>query len=140
MGRKVEETNLTIMYLLDSNAIIQYLKVSLPSEGMNFLNNVVDEECNISIISKMETLGFNFKTIEEQGVMENFINGSTIYGINDEVVNKTISIRKIKKIDLPDAIIAATAIEYNFTLITRNINDFQNIEGLKLLNPFDLGK
>ena len=88
----------------------------------------------------METLGFNFKTIEEQGVMENFINGSTIYGINDEVVNKTISIRKIKKIDLPDAIIAATAIEYNFTLITRNINDFQNIEGLKLLNPFDLGK
>ena len=128
------------MYLLDSNAIIQYLKVSLPSEGMNFLNNVVDEECNISIISKMETLGFNFKTIEEQGVMENFINGSTIYGINDEVVNKTISIRKIKKIDLPDAIIAATAIEYNFTLITRNINDFQNIEGLKLLNPFDLGK
>ena len=128
------------MYLLDSNAIIQYLKVSLPSEGMNFLNNVVDEECNISIISKMETLGFNFKTIEEQGVMENFINGSTIYGINDEVVNKTISIRKIKKIDLPDAIIAATAIEYNFTLITRNINDFQNIEGLKLINPYEIGK
>jgi predicted nucleic acid-binding protein len=39
---------------------------------------------------------------------------------------------------LPDAIIAATALVYDLTLITRNTSDFKNMEGLKVINPFDL--
>ena len=39
-------------------------------------------------------------------------------------------------IKLPDAIIAATALVYDLTLISRNVSDFKNIEGLKVLNPF----
>ena len=42
-----------------------------------------------------------------------------------------------KKTKTPDAIIAATAIVNNFTLITCD-NDFINITDLKLLNPNDL--
>lgn len=38
----------------------------------------------------------------------------------------------------PDAIIAATALANDFTLITRNIKDFKNIEGFKLVNPHDM--
>jgi len=33
-------------------------------------------------------------------------------------------------------IIAATAIVYNLMLVTHNIDDFKNIQGVKLLNPF----
>lgn len=54
------------------------------------------------------------------------------------MVNCTIAIREIYKIKLPDAIITATALVYNLTLITRNISDFQNIESLKIINPHAL--
>lgn len=39
---------------------------------------------------------------------------------------------------LPDAVIAASAIFLNATLVTQNIKDFEGIEGLFLLNPFDM--
>jgi len=39
---------------------------------------------------------------------------------------------------LPDAIIAATAIFHNFTLLTRNVDDFKNISFLHILNPWEI--
>lgn len=60
-----------------------------------------------------------------------------VLGIDDKVVEQTIRICKSQKIKLPDAIIAATASVYDFSLITRNTSDFKNIQGLKLLNPWD---
>jgi predicted nucleic acid-binding protein len=51
---------------------------------------------------------------------------------------KTAELRKTHKIKLPDAIIAGTALTYNLTLITRNISDFKNMEGLKVVNPFEV--
>jgi predicted nucleic acid-binding protein len=43
--------------------------------------------------------------------------------------------RMYKKLKLGDAIIAATALEHNLALITRNIADFRNIAGLRVLDP-----
>jgi predicted nucleic acid-binding protein len=40
------------------------------------------------------------------------------------------------KIKLLDALIAATAIVYQLTLVTRNVGDFNKINGLNLLDPF----
>ena len=34
-----------------------------------------------------------------------------------------------------DLLIAATALQYNLTLVTRNVRDFQRIPGLKLYQP-----
>jgi predicted nucleic acid-binding protein len=48
-----------------------------------------------------------------------------------------IEIRQQKKIKLGDAIIAATALLNNFTLVTRNQKDFEKINGINILNPFD---
>jgi predicted nucleic acid-binding protein len=36
-----------------------------------------------------------------------------------------------------DSLLAATAIQRHLTLVTRNIKDFQGIEGLKIFNPWD---
>ena len=124
-------------YLLDTNVVINYLDTSLPLAGMQLLNTIVDEEPIVSVVTKMETLGFNFRFIPEQNAMETFIDGSAVLDINNDIVNKTIAIRKSKRIDLPDAIIAATAIVYELTLVTRNTADFKNINSLKLLNPWD---
>ena len=84
-------------YLLDTNVVINYLDSSLQEAGMQFLSTIVDNEPMISVITKMETLGFSFKSSDEQGVMEFFIFGSTILDLNNDIVNTTIEIKKNKK-------------------------------------------
>jgi predicted nucleic acid-binding protein len=39
---------------------------------------------------------------------------------------------------LGDALVAATALVYDLTLVTRNVADFDWVPNLSLLNPFDL--
>ena len=66
-------------------------------------------------------------------------NGSLIGDIRvptSEIAERTISIRKSLRINVPDAIIAATALEYSLQLVSRNEEDFAQIQDLKLVNPF----
>jgi predicted nucleic acid-binding protein len=65
-----------------------------------------------------------------------FINRSTTYDLTKEIVDQTITIRKAHKIKLPDAIISATAMVNNFTLISRNAKDFKKISKLKFWDPY----
>ena len=66
-----------------------------------------------------------------------FLNLANRYELTQEIVKQTITLRKIVKIKLPDAIIAATAMVHNLVLISRNTKDFENIKGLELLNPHE---
>lgn len=63
---------------------------------------------------------------------------ASILPIDETVISKTISIRQSKKIALGDAIIAATALTNGLILISRNTKDFENIAGLKVVNPYEL--
>jgi predicted nucleic acid-binding protein len=63
---------------------------------------------------------------------------SKIYPLSNNVVEHTIKLCKQIKIKIPDAIIAATALIEGFTLVTRNIDDFNKIPNLILLNPWDI--
>lgn len=67
--------------------------------------------------------------------VSDFLNLANRLELTEDVVQQTIMLRKIVKIKLPDAIIAATAMVYNLVLISRNPKDFENIKGLKLINP-----
>ncbi len=57
--------------------------------------------------------------------------------LTELVVKQTILLRKQNKTKLPDVIIAATAIVFDLTLITRNTNDFKNIPNLTVINPYE---
>ncbi|GAO27811.1 hypothetical protein [Geofilum rubicundum] len=57
--------------------------------------------------------------------------------IENLIVVKTIELRKIIKIALPDAIIAATALVYDLTLLSRNTKDFIDVPNLKIRNPWE---
>ena len=46
-----------------------------------------------------------------------------------------VEMRRMKKMKLPDAIIAASAIQNGLILVTRNIKDFNGTK-VKTLNPF----
>jgi len=48
-----------------------------------------------------------------------------------------IQFRQQQSMSLGDAIIAATALEHHQTLATRNIKDFDWIDGLKVINPLN---
>lgn len=63
---------------------------------------------------------------------------ANILPINEAVIEKTITIKQTKKIALGDAIIAATALVYDLIVISRNISDFKNIDGLKVIDPHSL--
>ena len=56
--------------------------------------------------------------------------------MTDEIVDLTIDIRRQSKIKLPDAVIAATSLNNNLILITRNDKDLKDIKGLEIYNPF----
>ena len=36
----------------------------------------------------------------------------------------------------PDLFLAATALQYGLTLVTRNVDDYRRVRGLALLNPW----
>jgi len=124
-------------YLIDTNAIIDYLGNRMPASGMTFMNQVIDATPAVSVITKIETLGFTAPDPHYQ-ILLDFMNDANIFALSDAIVDLSINIRKAYKIKLPDAIIAATALAYNLTLITRNTKDFDSIDGLALVNPFDL--
>lgn len=65
------------------------------------------------------------------------MNDATVLDLTEDVANQSIEIRENLKTKVPDAIIAATAVVYDLTLITRNVGDFKNIPSLKLVNPWE---
>lgn len=123
-------------FLIDTSAVIKFLNESFPMSSLEFLDEILDDECIISFITQIELLAWE-DTDEENEIVKTFISGSEILGIDQSIIKKTIEIRKKSKIKLPDALIAATAIEFNLTLLADNDKDFKKVEvlGLKYINP-----
>lgn len=122
--------------MIDTSAVIKFLNETFPINALHFLDKILDEECMISFITQIELLAWN-QSEEEMKIVEAFIVSSEILWINQSIVDRTIEIRKKSKIKLPDALIAATAIEYGLTLLADNDKDFNKVEaiGLKYVNP-----
>ncbi len=121
-------------YLIDTNAVSDYFSVSLTDARIDFLDSLIDEIPNLSIITQIELLCWRTDTITEQKI-KNFISDSNFLQIIPDVISQCVTLRRTKKIKTPDAIIAATALAYRFTLVTINTKDFGDIKGLKTINP-----
>jgi predicted nucleic acid-binding protein len=125
-------------YLLDTNVVIDYTANLLPDSGKQKINSIIDDEFNISIVVKIEVLGYDDLPAKMKQ-LETFLDLALVLPLDDDVTAKTIHLRRTyKKLKLGDAVIAATALVYNFALITRNTKDFKNIEGLEIINPYEV--
>ena len=125
-------------YLLDSNTVIDYIAGLYPDKALQWLNQLIDEEINISVITKIEVLSFEPDKDDNYTVLVDFFESSNTFELTNDIVNKTIQIRQKQKIKLPDAVIASTALVNGLILVSRNTKDFKNVPNLEILNPYDI--
>mgnify|MGYP000095738839 CR=1 FL=1 len=121
-------------YLIDTNVVVDFSVNRLSGKGKKLVMECIDTDPCISIITKIELLGFSLVTQE----IKDFVKSSLIVGLSEEIVDETIALRKSYKIQLPDAIIALTAIVSNFALLTRNFSDFKKIKNLSVVDLYKL--
>jgi predicted nucleic acid-binding protein len=124
-------------YLIDTNVIANFTSLKFPEKAMNFLAEVIDETPNISVITKIEALSWCSDIIQEEVSIKSFVNYSNIIALSDMIIDECIVIRRKVKMKTPDAIIAATAIVNDFTLLTSD-TDFNRIPNLRILDPINL--
>ena len=121
-------------YLIDTNVVIDFSVNRLSEKGRNLVMECIDNDPCISLITKIELLGFSLVTQE----IKDFVKSSLIVGLSDEIVDQTIALRKSYKIQLPDAISASTAIVSDFVLLTRNFSDFKKVKSLSVIDLYKL--
>ena len=123
-------------YLTDTNIVRKYLDEELSVRGLELIDSILDNsESNISVITRIELLGFSPDREELLRFIVQFIGYSFEYNLSEDIIQKTIEIRKSIKIRLPDAIIAATALCNNLILLSDNDSDFDKIPNLRYINP-----
>lgn len=104
---------------------------------MNFMNIIIDNIPNVSVVTKIEVLGFNAPA-ENYKLLTQFMENATVLDLFNNVVDASIEIGKNHKTKLPDAIIAATALVYDLVVISRNVSDFKSIKGIEVIAPHSL--
>jgi toxin FitB len=87
-------------------------------------------------VSYVEVLGYHKLTNNERQDLEAFFAAAPILPISDAVLEQAVQLRQQRKMTLGDSLVAATALVHQRTLVTRNTDDFDWIDGLILLNPF----
>jgi len=118
-------------YLIDTNVAIYYFGLTLSTESEKFIDQILCAGYYISVINRIELLGFKRISENEADAFNSFISNSIILDLEEEVIIETIKLRKKYNIKLPDAIIAATCIVNDCSLITNNLKDFEQIIELR---------
>lgn len=127
-------------YLWDTNAVIYYLQKNFSEPGQGLMTDVINSrQPAISAITEIELLCWKTATAKDLTVLNNFVSDCIVFELEREVKLKTIELRKTYSIKLADAIIAATAIVTDLTLIINDKRGFNKLPYLKVLNP-DLAK
>jgi predicted nucleic acid-binding protein len=125
-------------YLWDTNTAIYFLQQQFPAGAEKFIDDLVKEgQPVISAITEIELLCWKTAAENDLKVLHSFIKDALVIELEQPIKLKTADLRKAYNIKLPDAIIAATALVYDLTLLSRNVADFKNITGINVVNPWE---
>ena len=120
--------------IFDSNIVI----CANSSTGAQLRKWCAREHRAVSEITRLEVLGYHRLDDEQRHLLTLFIGDCSLLPVSVSVVDEAIRLRQLRKMDLGDAIIAATALVHSETLATANTADFKWIPGLKFVNPLEL--
>jgi predicted nucleic acid-binding protein len=130
MERSVERSQALI--LLDSNILIYLRDPELGEKIAAQLHDARLHTCNIVIA---EVLGYKDIDDTDARYFKDLFVTIKNHVFDDAVTNKVIEIRRTVNVELPDSIIAATALVNDLTLWTHNTEDFEKIPNLRLFDP-----
>jgi tRNA(fMet)-specific endonuclease VapC len=119
-------------YVLDTNAIVALLQGNL--QLVELLKDA--DWLGVSIISQIEFLVFPGLTQDDRQIFEQFLQRVEVIGLGamDAVlIDKIIEIRQQYRLKLPDAVIAAMAIQNSATLVTAD-REFAKVTSLTVIN------
>ncbi len=124
-----------LKYLLDTNAIIDFTNGKLPAGAGKAISS---HQPAFSFITRIELFAWPKLTYDDEIVLNKFSALALIIGAEESIIVRTIAIRKLYKLKVPDALIAATALGYNLILATHDVGDFKRVPGLQIVDPYSL--
>ncbi len=110
--------------VLDTNAVI-YLQKGMLAEPLPRGHYF------ISVITEMELLSFHGLSKEQREWLHQFIDTIGLIGLESNIKSRAIELRKEHRLKLPDAIIAASAIENDLQLVSLD-KGMVKISGLRI--------
>jgi predicted nucleic acid-binding protein len=115
-------------FLLDTNTVLYLLGGKLNS------NSLPEGKLFISVINELELLSYPAISKVEEIKIKKFIDDIDVLDIDEAIKIETIRLRKKHNLKLPDAIICATALSQNSSLITfdESLNKIKKLKTLKL--------
>ena len=121
------------MYTLDTNAIIYYLDDD--PTVVPLLDPIFGQESAlfVSIVTELELLSHPGLTEEDIAEIQQLLTSVVIFPLESRLAQMAGALRRQYHLKTPDSVVAATALLTRTTLVTRNIRDFQGIDGLSLL-------
>ncbi|MBI4016749.1 MAG: type II toxin-antitoxin system VapC family toxin [Candidatus Aenigmarchaeota archaeon] len=121
------------MILIDTNIFVDHLRnYPLAVEFFNSLTYAI-----YSAVTEAELLAGKANDDEEKREkLMHFLHRWEKIHVTNPVAVLAGDLARKHNIEIPDAIIAATALLNEATLVTRNIKDFERVENLKLEMPY----
>ena len=121
------------MILLDSDIVIYSTK-----QGHDALREfLAARSLCVSIVSYVEVLGFHQITETDKTELSEFFKITPVIPISAEIAETAVALKQSRKIKLGDSLIAATALIEGCKLLTNNVRDFNWIDDLLLIDPFE---
>ena len=114
--------------LLDTNAVLYLLGGKLETSALPA------GKFFISFITELELLSYPLLTQSDERVIKEFLKEIDIININPEIKKLAISFRKGYGLKLPDAIVCATSLFLEASLVTRDKN-LTKVKELTILVP-----
>ena len=118
--------------MLDTNAVVALLRGD--ARIVSWLKAA--EWIGISVISQIEFLAFAGLTAPDRTLFTEFLHRSHVVGLTGnatELINQIVHIRQTHRLKLPDAIVAASALAMNATLLTAD-QHLKNVPQLKIVS------
>lgn len=120
-------------HLLDTNVLSKIFYGNV--DVKNFVDRL---DVGIETIVYIECIQGSISNSDKRRIQKS-LQSLKYYSLNDDIARNAIELidahSNVRGLFLADAIIAATALHYDLTLITFNTKDFEFIEDLKYLTP-----